>query len=324
VLVPAYREAGGIAAKIDDVRANGYPGPLDVLVVADGDPETAARAEEAGATVLCAPERLGKSQALNLGFSKVATPIVVLSDANNRLAPGAIAALVAWFEDPRVGAAAGEKVEEDEGGEDLYWRFESWLKQREWRLGTTIGLVGELAAVRTDAWRPIPPDIAVDDLWTALDLSARGFAIAYEPRARAIEPPDATLAQQWERRTRSVAGALHIFRRCRRQLGPGGGTAAAQIWGHRLARYTVSPFAHVVLLGLALRRLPTSWLARAFVSGHVVGAWALWRRASDDTARTSLPATALGHALFLQGVALGGVVRYLRGDRPTKWPTVAR
>jgi hypothetical protein len=28
--------------------------------------------------------------------------------------------------------------------------------------------------------------------------------------------------------------------------------------------------------------------------------------------------------MFLQGVALGGMVRYARGDRPTMWSTVER
>ena len=181
VLVAAYGEAEYIGAKVRDVLANGYPGPLDVMVVADADVETAARAEQAGATVVTADERLGKAQALNLGFSKVTAPVVVVSDANNVIAPGAIAALVRHLGDPTVGAVAGEKLEADGAGEDLYWRFESWLKQREWRLGTTIGLVGELAAIRTEAWQPVPSDIATDDLWTALDLSARGYRIAYEP-----------------------------------------------------------------------------------------------------------------------------------------------
>ena len=54
-MVPAYREAGVIAAKIDDLRANGYPGSLEILVVADGDPETAAAAERAGARALTGP-----------------------------------------------------------------------------------------------------------------------------------------------------------------------------------------------------------------------------------------------------------------------------
>jgi cellulose synthase/poly-beta-1,6-N-acetylglucosamine synthase-like glycosyltransferase len=349
VLVAAYREAEGIAIKVRDVLDNGYPGALEVIVVADGDVETAARAEEAGATVITSAERLGKAQALNLGFSKASTPIVVVSDADNTLSPGCISLLVGYFEDPRVGAVAGEKVELDGGGEGLYWRFESWLKRREWRLGTTIGLVGELAAIRSDAWQPIPVDIATDDLWTALDLSARGYVIAYEERARAFEPPVPTLRDQWERRTRSVSGAMHVFARRRRQLGPGGGLAAAEIWGHRLARYTVAPLAHLALLSLALRRVRTSRLAMLFLGAHVTALWGLARKAGsrgstsshvagDDAssaravagARLSArraPATvadALGQAVFLNAVALGGLYRYVRGDRRTKWPVAGQ
>ena len=345
VLVAAYAEAEVIGPKVRDVLANGYPGPLDVMVVADADAETAARAEHAGATVVTADDRLGKAQAINLGFSKVTSPVVILTDANNHLAPGAIAALVRHFEDPRVGAVAGEKVEADGGGEDLYWRFESWLKQREWQLGTTIGLVGELAAVRTDAWRPIPSDIAIDDLWIALDLSERGYVIAYEPGAKAYEPPVHTFRQQWERRTRNIAGALHVFERRRSQLGLEGGLVAAEIWGHRLARYTVSPLAHVTLLAVAAKRARSSRLAKLFLLGHVVGVSAMARRAASEKRSTSPsaavpgaaagPATpgaamtgriadGLGQGVFLQAVALGGMVRYLRGDRPTRWTTVRR
>jgi hypothetical protein len=317
------------------------------MVVADADVETAERAEQAGATVVTADERLGKAQALNLGFSKVTAPIVVVSDANNLIAPGAIAALVRHLGDARVGAVAGEKLEADGAGEHLYWRFESWLKQREWRLGTTIGLVGELAAIRTEAWQPVPADIATDDLWTALDLSARGYTIAYEPRARAFDPPVPTLAQQWERRTRSVSGAMHVFTRRKGQLGPAGGIVAVQIWGHRLARYTVAPVAHVVLLLMAMRRARTSKLAVLFLSGHLVALWGLARKtpASSIRGRSSrleetgdpgarLPsarsaacgrvADALGQAVFLNAVAIGGLARYLRGDRQTQWPVVRR
>jgi hypothetical protein len=39
--------------------------------------------------VVTSPERLGKSQALNKRFAESDTSIVVISDANNRLAPGA-------------------------------------------------------------------------------------------------------------------------------------------------------------------------------------------------------------------------------------------
>ncbi len=65
VLVPAYREAGVIAAKIEDIRANGYPGELEILVVADGDPETAAAADasrRAGADRTRSPRQVPGAQ----------------------------------------------------------------------------------------------------------------------------------------------------------------------------------------------------------------------------------------------------------------------
>ena len=337
VVVPAYREAGVIEGKVDDVRANGYPGVLEILVVADGDPETAAAAERAGARALTGPERLGKSQALNRGFEEATTPIVIITDANNRLAPGALAAAVEHFADPAVGAVAGEKVEDDGGGgESIYWRFESWLKQREDELGTTIGLVGELAAIRAEAWRPIPPDIATDDFWIALDIVEQGYRIAYEPRARALDPAAESLALSWERRIRSVSGALHIMVRRRRQLRPSAGLVAAELWGHRLVRYTVGPLAHLTLLALAVSKVRSSALARVFLlanacacAGLIVGTHAA--ELEDDppagpTLRGLLvgASAGAGQVMFLQGVALGGMVRYLRGDRSTMWSTVER
>jgi len=336
VLVPAYREAGVIAAKIEDIRANGYPGELDILVVADGDPETAEAATGAGARVLTGPDRLGKSQALNRGFAEATTPVVVFTDANNRIAAGALAAAVEHFANPEVGAVAGEKVEDDGGGESIYWRFESWLKRREDRLGTTIGLVGEFAAVRRAAWRPIPPDVATDDFWTALDIIEQGYRVAYEPRARAIDPAAESLSASWERRTRSVSGALHIMSRRRYQLHPSAGLVAAELWGHRLVRYTVGPLAHTALLVMAVAKVRSSTLARLFLFANAGACMGLvTQKPTGDVSENASAAgragelllkasAAGGQVMFLQGVALGGMVRYARGDRSTMWSTVER
>ena len=334
VVVPAYREAGVIGTKVEDIRSNGYEGRVSVVVVADGDPETAAAAEGCGARVLSAPERLGKSQALNRGFEAADTPIVVISDANNRLTPGALSALVERFDEPGVAAVAGEKADVG-GGEGLYWKFESWLKQREDQLGTTIGLVGELAAIRADVWRPIPADISTDDIWTALDIVEQGHRVAYEPAAQAVEPAMTSLRAQWERRTRMISGTLHVMMRRARQLRPSAGLVAAEIWGHRLVRYTVSPVSHAALLVLATAKVRSSVLARAFLLAHFFAGAGLIiegrtagarHEGADPRSRhpVTTAVTASGRIMFLQAVAMGGLVRYLRGDRPTMWPTIER
>jgi biofilm PGA synthesis N-glycosyltransferase PgaC len=321
VVVPAYQEAGVIADKVADVCDNGYPGALDVLVVAE-DEATAAAARGAGATVVAPGERLGKTQAVNLGVAEAGTDLVVLTDANNSLAPGSLALLTRHLLDPRVGSVAGEKVEADRGGEELYWRFESWLKQREWALGTTIGIVGELVALRRSAWRPIPADIGIDDLWIALDMIQRGHAVAYEPRARAVDPPYQALGHRWERRTRITAGSLFVFWAKRDLLVPGHALVAFQIVGHKLWRSTAGPVSHVALLLLALRHARHSRVAAVVVGGHAVGLAALWWQESGRP--LPRPVTPVTQVLYLQGVALGGLLRFLRGDRVLRWSKVAR
>ena len=203
---------------------------------------------------------------------------------------------------------------------DLAWNFGDCFR----RLEEIVRRRVRLAAVRTDAWRPSPADVATDDLWLALDLNDRGYRIAYEPRAMAQEPTAASLGQQWERRTRSVAGALHIFRRRFRQLGPAGGTFAVQIWGHRLGRYTVAPAAHVALIVWAAIGARRQLLARAVLAAHLLGAGVLAGRHSRLHAHMPLPLVAAEEVLVLQAVAVGGVVRYPRGDRRTMWPRAER
>jgi cellulose synthase/poly-beta-1,6-N-acetylglucosamine synthase-like glycosyltransferase len=311
-VVPAYREAAVIAGKVADLLADGYPGELEVLVVADDD-ATAAAARATPARVLAPGRRLGKASAVNLGVAEARGEVVVLSDADARLDPGSLRRLVRWFEDPAVTGVAGEKRVLG-GGESLYWRFESRLKRAEDRLGTTIGLAGELGALRRERFRPLPPELAVDDLWLALDLLEDGGRIVYEPGAVAREPPSATSGELWERRTRVVSGVIDVCVRRRALLAPRHGLVAAELWGHRLLRSTAGPLAHAALVGLAVVRAPRSRAARLVV--------ALARRGRPG--RRTAPERALAEVAFLQVVALGGLWRYARGDRPALWPKAER
>jgi cellulose synthase/poly-beta-1,6-N-acetylglucosamine synthase-like glycosyltransferase len=321
VVVPAYLEAGVIACKVADIRANGYPGAIEVLVVADGDPTTAAAAEDAGARVLLLPERIGKSQALNRGVLTASHECIVLTDANNELGEDALKHLVRRLLEPGVGAVAGEKME-GSGGELTYWRFEAWLKRNESRMGTTLGLDGGLCAVRRSAWQPIPPDVSNDDFWVALDMMERGLRVTYEPRATVREESIGDLKLSWERRTRVLGGGLWVMWRKRSLLHPRHGFVSAQVWGHKLWRSTAGPLSHMLLLLLAVRDCPSSRVARVVVASHLVAAASL--PVQEAGVHLPLPARVGAQVLYLQAVALGGLLRCLRGDRVIKWAKPAR
>jgi cellulose synthase/poly-beta-1,6-N-acetylglucosamine synthase-like glycosyltransferase/peptidoglycan/xylan/chitin deacetylase (PgdA/CDA1 family) len=110
VAIAAYNEAAVIAKTIDSLRRNHYP-DLEVVVVDDGSTDgTAAIARSVGwdrVRVITQPNT-GKAAALNRALAEARTEVVVSFDADTVLRPGAVAALVRHFADPRVGAVAGQ------------------------------------------------------------------------------------------------------------------------------------------------------------------------------------------------------------------------
>jgi cellulose synthase/poly-beta-1,6-N-acetylglucosamine synthase-like glycosyltransferase len=271
VVVAAYREAAVIGVKLDELAAADYPGEIEVVVVAD-DPATAEAATRPGVRVLSAGERLGKAAAVNRGIAAARHDIVVLTDANAKLGPGALAAAARHFGDRTVGAVAGEKrVDDPAGVQGFYWRFESWIKQCESATGQTIGVVGEMLAIRRSAFTPLPTDTAVDDAWLALDMLESGLRVVYEPKAYSIEASSQTLGEEWERRTRIVTGNLDMLWRRRGALIPGALPVTPQLWGHRLVRSSLGPMAHVALVAMSVPAARRSWPARVFLAGNAVG-----------------------------------------------------
>ncbi len=308
-----------IAAKIADTRADGYPGELEMIVVAD-DSATAEAAADAGATVIAPGVRRGKATAVNLGVERATGAVVVLSDADASLAPGSLAALVRWFEDPSVDAVAGEKrVSESDQG--LYWTIESLIKRAESRRRTTIGVVGELVAIRRSAFRALPADVAVDDLWMGLDMIEAGGVIRYEPEAVTVEAETPSMSVEWERRTRTQAGLLDLLHRRRHLLAPGS-PVAAELWGHKLLRTVVGPLAHLSLIAISLLSLHRSRLARGFALLHLLGAAAVRRRWHE----LPLPRVArlAAQVIFLQATAIGAIWRFARRESLAAWPKRGR
>ncbi|SNQ51609.1 putative Glycosyl transferase [Frankia canadensis] len=322
VVVSAYREAAVIGTKLDELQGTDYPGTMEIIVVAD-DPDTAEASRRPGVRVLSSGERLGKARAVNRGVAAASHDVVVLTDANAVLAPGALRAAARHFTDETVGAVAGEKqVDDPDGAQGFYWKFESWLKRCESATGATIGVVGEMLAFRRAAFRPLPGDTAVDDAWLALDVLEGGLRVVYEPAAYSIEQAAPDYNGEWERRTRIVAGNLDMLWRRRATLVPGALPVTPQLWGHRLVRSSFGPMAHVVLVGIAVPAARHSWAARVFLAGNAVGAAST---AALLTGRTPPgPTRLVAQVFFLQAVALGGVRRFLAHDRPAVWPKPER
>jgi cellulose synthase/poly-beta-1,6-N-acetylglucosamine synthase-like glycosyltransferase len=128
------------------------------------------------------------------------------------LAPDAIRRLVAGFGDPQVGAVSGvyrvRRKQDAELGtqEDFYWRYETFLKSREARMGGLLGAHGSLYAIRRELY-PFPPAGTInDDFIIPLRVLQRGLRVEYEPAAVAFE--EAHEMGGFSRRVRVMAGNI--------------------------------------------------------------------------------------------------------------------
>ena len=111
VIIPAYNEENVVCRTIRTVLDSNYP-DFSVIVVDDGSTDGTAEAvrsefsSEKRVTFIC-KENGGKASALNIGVSMAQTEIVVCLDADTIFARDTIRHLVRQFEDPQVGAVAG-------------------------------------------------------------------------------------------------------------------------------------------------------------------------------------------------------------------------
>lgn len=257
LVVPAYNEMSCIEAKVINTFGLDYPSDkFEVLFVTegsnDGTSEYIASLQDKypNLRMIGGDTRRGKIEAMNMAMKTIHTPIVIFTDANTTLNQLVIKNIVRHFQDPKVGAVAGEKRIQTEGseaaagaGEGLYWKYESFLKKLDTELYSVVGAAGELFAVRTDLFEHVEKDTLLDDFIISLRIAANGFRVIYEPDAYASERPSFSIQDEMKRKIRIAAGGFqaiarlgflwNIFRY---------GLLSFQYVSHRAMRWAVAPF----------------------------------------------------------------------------------
>src|SRR5438105_14001586 len=187
--VMAHNEGRNVGRLLDRLRAVELPGAaIRIVVVASGCADaTVAVAQRAAAaeprvTVVVDPERRGKAVAINQFIVAARdAELLVMESADTLPEPGAIAALVARFDDPRVGMVGAHPMPEDDPS-----TFIGFANQLLWRLHHAVASrspkQGELVAWR-NVIESLPPEAAVDEAYVEQLVLQRGYELAYAPEA---------------------------------------------------------------------------------------------------------------------------------------------
>ncbi|WP_026262234.1 glycosyltransferase family 2 protein [Spirosoma panaciterrae] len=341
LIVPAYNELDCLPAKVANSLGQSYPREhIHFLFVTEGSTDGSdeyLRANYGDAiSILGGTERRGKVAAMNMAMQQIKTPIVIFTDANTQLNLDAVSNIVRHFRDPKVGAVAGEKriqttdSESAAGsGEGIYWKYESQLKRWDAELHTIVGAAGELFAVRTELYEPVSPNTILDDFMISLLIAGRGYRVAYEPDAYALERPSFSIIDEQKRKIRIAAGGFQSIVWLKHLLNPFRyGILTFEYVSHRVMRWAVTPICLPIIFllnaGLALRDGWTSVWGWLFIA-QILFYGAAWLGYTLEKRQIRWKAAFVPfYFTFMNICALAGLVRYLRGNQSGTWEKVRR
>lgn len=290
LIVAAYNEASVIEEKIQNTLQLIYPkDKLQLIFVTDGSTDNTASiiANYQQIQLLHKDGRSGKINAVHRAMSEVNTEIVVFTDANTFLNENALLRIAKHYIDPKVGAVSGEKRVAIEAnadataGEGFYWKYESALKKWDAELYSVVGAAGELFSVRTDLYVAVEPDTLLDDFMISMKIAMKGYKIAYDADAYAMESSSENLKEEYKRKVRIASGGIQSIIRTSKLFNPFFMPLLGfQYVSHRVLRWTITPFLMILVV---------------FVNGYLL----------VDTFNWLLGITMVGQVSFYSLAALG-------------------
>jgi cellulose synthase/poly-beta-1,6-N-acetylglucosamine synthase-like glycosyltransferase len=333
VLIAAHNEASVIGPRLENALALDYPrDKLEIIVASDGSRDATADIvrgfADRGVRLLDYHPNRGKAATLNAAWREVTGDVVLLSDANTFTDREAPRRLARWFSDPSVGAVCGRLILIDpvsgRNVDGLYWRYETFLKRCEARLGALLGANGAIYAMRRDGYVAIPAETIVDDfVIPLLARLERGTRLVYDADAVAREETPPEIHDEFKRRARIGAGDFQSLRLLWPLLSPRHGWLAFSFVSHKLARWSCPFF----LLGMAaanvaLVTVPFYRLTLAAQAGFYAVAWLGSRSTGSGPAVRLLRLTTLFSTM--NAALLVGFFRWLTGRQRGAWARTTR
>jgi len=315
VIIPAYNEDRVIAQTIASLLGSKYP-RFEIIVIDDGSRDRTSdvvreRFGDVRLVRLFTRANVGKAGALNFGLRHARGEIVVALDADTIFPPHTLGALARRFDDPLVGAVAGNAKVGNRINLLTRWQALEYvtaqnLDRRAFALLNCITVVpGAVGAWRRELLEQIggfSPDTLAEDQDLTLKVRKLGYKIGYEEDAVALtEAPD-TLRGLAKQRFRWSFGTLQCMWKHRDALvnphyGALGFLAMPNVWIFQILFTLISPVMDLMFI----------W---TFVSAAVERWWH-----PDEYSVTDLKYVLFYYALFLVVDALASAFAFLLEKR---------
>jgi peptidoglycan-N-acetylglucosamine deacetylase len=322
VLIPAYNEGKVITLAVQRVLGSDYRN-IEVIVIDDGSTDdtssvVASRYGDHPRVRLLTLVNGGKARAVNAGLRIARGAIIVALDADTQFEPDCIRKLVRWFDDPAIGAVAGNAKVGNRMNVITLWQALEYVTAQnlERRALATLdcitvvpGAVGAWRRTALDQLGGFPADTLAEDQDLTLAVLKAGHRIVYDDTALAWTEAPQSVAGLARQRFRWAFGTLQCLWKHRDALfrprfGTLGMIALPQAWLFQILFGLISPLVDLALV----------WQIGVTVLDLL--------QHHQQTDSTNLMITAGYYALFTMADLLAGVVAFAM-ERKEQWRLLA-
>lgn len=262
MIIPMHNEERVAKEKIENILALDYPKEkLEIIFALDNctdkTKEILSKYSEPRVKILENRSRSGKVAVMNTAMQAADGEIIVFSDANSINQINALKMITRNFADKKVGCVSGKLCYTAVNssaickGENLYWRYETFIKKQESRLGNLLVTNGSIQAVRKELY-PYPDPEVADDFSIPLLIQAKGYKILYEPEAIVSEVATQNLKEEFNQKVRIVSQGLKGIIRMRRDLLKLSPLGLFELLFHKVLRWG-GPFFMIIIFFSNLR-----------------------------------------------------------------------
>ncbi len=238
IILPCFNEALVIERSLDSLLNLHYP-KLEIIVVDDGSSDDTANRVQRYEGIqgnhvvkLLNQANAGKAAALNRGIQNSSGELIVAVDADARLDPASLLYVIPHFEDPSVGAVAGNvkivnrhnlitKMQALEYIEGL-----NMVRRSQGYFSVVNVIPGPLGVFRRNVLEEVngyDSDTFAEDCDVTIKILSKGWKIEYEPFAITWTEAPETVVDFFRQRYRWTRGILQSLRKHSPSLRGGSG-----------------------------------------------------------------------------------------------------